>query len=814
MHGCPPVIAVLLLCALLASGGCRQWLHVREPVITEADATAADDDQRASDSDDVAAAPADAAESSSSEKTSQPVSQQPPAPLHDEAWIIRVAPPEDTRSALLPRWRHPTLEELLDQPADVRPQFAQWLNDDNAVVATNAAIAAARHAAQEGNANSGPTRPAPSVESSAIIDQLAAAVRRPKLKLATRRSAAEALSLPKTDAAAEVLIDLLEQYGWNRHREGAEYQPELHAELLASLARSFEVEAATQLEAAIGSPSAEVRLAAIENWPEAHPVSDILWSLHRDGDPQVRSAVLTLAGQRPGEVPAEIIERLWQDRDLDVRLAAIQAVAASDGSNATQRLAGLLEDSSTKVRAAAAAALTKLGALPEIRTAMADESWEVRREIARRLEPIDGATIPIAAKLILDSNRQVAMAMKERAAKWPMPAAGQVLLAGCQSSMFSVRQESVEQLAQRFEPARGLLNTTTPAQRDALLADLREQLDISAPADTSKSRSMEAENDSPQVSTAELQQIEELLRLLSQATLEPEQQKRALSRLVRFGPALPDSILQIHQEKKLPVPPVVIEKALPQVDPVFAQIEQLRSPDVQPRRDAARELREDSDRGQLHALALQRIADLSVTESDATVLRELMHAFRSDARPAAARFHKACLGDPQADIRRRACEYFVRHPSKDAAEALTRSLLDESQEVVVAALQGLGEVESLTSTLAVVRLLASRDVAIRLAAASVLASHGHAAGFDSLQRLAQHRDPEVRRQAAEAMGATGQRRFTAVLIGMLDDRLGVKQAAVKALSSLAGRDIGGGNRQPRPDLATQIARWKSWYRRQ
>jgi HEAT repeat protein len=222
-------------------------------------------------------------------------------------------------------------------------------------------------------------------------------------------------------------------------------------------------------------------------------------------------------------------------------------------------------------------------------------------------------------------------------------------------------------------------------------------------------------------------------------------------------------------------------------------------------------LRDRSQGEPLGELALARLVEIVTPDRDALVWMDVQKALADDAREPVARLQVAGLSHPDAEVRRRACEYFVRHPHPRQEAMLLPSLDDENSTVATAALAALAEVEQLENPLPLVRLLASREKEVRLATATTLARLGYASGFDALERLSYDHEPGVRREAAAAMGRAKQRRFVPVLIRLLDDQLGVRRAALAALTEIAGKDIGqtGGARS----VPEQVARWKSWYAR-
>jgi HEAT repeat protein len=103
---------------------------------------------------------------------------------------------------------------------------------------------------------------------------------------------------------------------------------------------------------------------------------------------------------------------------------------------------------------------------------------------------------------------------------------------------------------------------------------------------------------------------------------------------------------------------------------------------------------------------------------------------------------------------------------------------------------------------------------VRLAAGTSLAKLGHDRGEATLERLARSDDTSIRRRTAEAMGEVGSSTFVPTLIGMLDDRLGIRRAALNSLVQIVGRDVTVDELEAPPSLNEQITRWRRWHANQ
>ncbi len=140
------------------------------------------------------------------------------------------------------------------------------------------------------------------------------------------------------------------------------------------------------------------------------------------------------------------------------------------------------------------------------------------------------------------------------------------------------------------------------------------------------------------------------------------------------------------------------------------------------------------------------------------------------------------------------------------------ALEDEDPVVVRAALLALGQIGRPEDTGAIVPLTAAESHGLRLDAAVALCRLGSMAGPAALERLAHDQDPEIRRRTAGFLGELGDPASLALLITMLDDRLGVEQVALASLEQIVGRDVAAVSDGSPPSLADRIDAWKRWWR--
>jgi HEAT repeat protein len=174
---------------------------------------------------------------------------------------------------------------------------------------------------------------------------------------------------------------------------------------------------------------------------------------------------------------------------------------------------------------------------------------------------------------------------------------------------------------------------------------------------------------------------------------------------------------------------------------------------------------------------------------------------------------RAALGQPTAEVRRRACEYLAAHPDP-AHEIFLVPLLDDlDQAVVVSAIRALGAAGQVHNVELLKRQLAMHNEEVQLEAAVAVLRLGDRGGEEALERLSYSGDMMTRTRVAQALGATADRRLTGVLIRLLDDsKATVSHAALASLPLAAGRDEGRSADGAVPPASEQMVLWKKWYR--
>ncbi|MFV2068802.1 MAG: HEAT repeat domain-containing protein, partial [Pirellulales bacterium] len=587
------------------------------------------------------------------------------------------------------------------------------------------------------------------------------------------------------------------------------------------------------------------RLAALEAWPANLEVlpSRAAAELTNDPDPNVRVALLDLLITRDSPQALPLVQRALLDHEWTVRARAIEGLGQIGGPVARQAALDLLQHRSEHVRAAAVAALHRADASADALAAVDDSSYRVRQAVAAMLpdkEPAD-AWRAVARRLVTDLHSEVALEVIGHLHDWPLEVACPMLLSAMGSTSYAVRKEATDGLGTRWEPASHFAYHAVPARRDEQLAQLRRawasephapgrsagQITGSADHRAATNRGdawrtgREAGGSSSRIGSNEaggkrhvpvgvIEEVESRLSQLDQRTISQGMRRELEQSLIEMGPQLIDALTVLRANSDRLLPAGVYRRVLPAIDPAFDALAELASSDVEERRQAVEALAAHPRQTSLGQLALERLETLIRLDNDPIVWRGVQRIVADDDRQAAMQIELVALTHPVAEIRRRACEYFATHGDSRHVAPLVGSLEDTSQSVVVAACAALAEIGTLRDPLPLTRLLASSDVYIRLAAARALTRLGYESGQAALERLARHGDPVIRRQVAQAMGLTGGRAAVGTLIRLLDDRMGVRRAALASLEQLVPADEWPFPKAANPGVEQRVRRWKSW----
>jgi len=579
------------------------------------------------------------------------------------------------------------------------------------------------------------------------------------------------------------------------------------------------------------SRSPEVRLEAVEHWledPRPGPLPDELLKLRSDRDPRVRAAALLALARAGHQQAAEHLRAALRDDELQVRLAAAAALGELGGAGAESALAEALDTGAEQVRAAAVAALAHAGAEQAVLDAAEDESWRVRREVARALAAFPDHNARRTAEALLDDpSAEVHCAVVGAVADWPLELAGPVLLRAMAGEGYRRRSEAAELLAARWPPAAEFPVDGPASHRNEVVARLEKAFRREFQRVEKWSDPLNPGGLTPFRIGPKLQQVDPgvLARTAGAAArppVTPEQldrvqallDRRDTAGLAATGPELLPALETLVFDRKRLLPEWVYGEVLARRDAAFEALEGLASERLPERRRAAGKLVELARQRPLSRLAVARLHTLILAEPDQLVWQAALAAVADDPGEQAAALAYAAISHPSPEVRRRACEHLAAHPAPGHAKVLLAGLTEQSPSVLAAVVRALGSLDRLDDTRPLRPLLMSTHETVALEAARSLHRLGDPSGTEALRRLAQSDDPAVRREVARAIGERPEPTLLPVLVGMLDDDVSVRRAAVASLEAIAGEESPPASDGPASGTGGQVERWKRWAQKQ
>jgi HEAT repeat protein len=581
------------------------------------------------------------------------------------------------------------------------------------------------------------------------------------------------------------------------------------AESLRELARQVDAADDPQFTEAAQSPSAVVRIEALRAWAASKkgPVPQIVVDMRSDDDPRVRAEAMAMLAARKYPDALDYLCAALHDVSLPVRQAAVRGLGELDNETARATLSGLLKDKAELVRAEAVSAIAAHGSQSAVLIAARDPSWRVRLKVAQALAKFSNTDGAAAARRMLnDPSPEVERQVIRSLASWPIEAAVPVLLDALARDAVSVRKLAAEQLTARWPgPSGAFPYEAPPARRSEALAELRARCQREFSMADSTAR------------TAGFNHNVEAKALESRSELDDGHIERLISgadfaALNALGPDVVAALERVAIDRALTLPEPVYRDVLPHYSPAFAALDRLNGGDTNTRRQAANDFVATARNHPPSRLETARLCALMTTETDPVVWFRALEAIENETSEPAVRMARLALNQSAGEVRRKACEFLAGHPDSANETFLLPLLKDPQQAVVLAATRALGVAGTMRNSAALKTELASSSEEVQLAAAFALARLNDPAGEDSIERLSYSHDIRIRGQLAQGLGELGEKRFTGVLIRLLDDsKATVSHAALASLPKATGRDVSQSANDITISTSEQIGRWKKWW---
>jgi HEAT repeat protein len=758
----------------------------------------------------------------SGRKTNKPAISSAERQRREEINLLNMSPQEQAKRQNLRyeyidgtvsdwRWMHRGVDQLYAMPPSQRVspdtflRSKQYKDKKYAVLRANAAILMGR----DGNVTPAVKKYLTQIAESETTDY--------KIRCA----AVEVLGRMETITADE-LIPLLEDVKLT----------EVWEEILTALAEKIDPWEHDCFLEPFFSPISSVRLTAAKIWRKksAQYKSDALAKRElpdrfldiakKESNAEVRVEIIKTLGmwQVPGLFT--MLENDLRNRSADVRNAAMIALADARCEEAIPIIKEQVSGTIATNRAAATSALRKLGALDEVFKLVNDQDPMVRVEVAKAFsERCTSQTATFAKSYISDRNAKVQSATIEAVGGWSVEEAGPLILSAAKSPFPEVRCLAVEMLAQRGVAYSGFDPEAKPATQTAQYQELVETFRETVGVDpillevNGKDRNASSVQ---QVSAsvpedAKLSEVRKCLDEWSDRTANQKQRELIQHRLTAQGQRLMPIIDHLMTVEKRKIPES-LDRVFAEVEPMFGEIEKLKSNDISTIRRAAIELSQLGAVGSPPKIVAKRIIDLTAKQDDPQVLMSLLKSLKNADPELVCQLARPLLQSDSARVRILACEMLKQFGTSEDVERLHNSLSDSSREVVRGALSAIdflweeddADASSVVETLK--KMLLKGDAGMQVDIAATLHRHGHSEGTDALRRLASSSDHNVRTYVAKMIPAMDDPAFIPILIRFLDDNNGtVSSWALKGLPILTGKDIGGNG-----STQQQIDRWKAW----
>lgn len=738
------------------------------------------------------------------------------------------------------RWLHIGLEKWLSQPPQHRLPLVSAHHSQNRLIAATAAIGSARYQASN--------QPQQLVR--IITDPTHSTD--PSQSIRLRRAAVETLAYQNNPDVVKQLSSLLERYGqWSTPQQKRIYNPQLHAELLRGL--SFHISAShdKRFVTALLSPSSEVQIEALQLFSSVGELPEEAVDLIGNPLVPVRIAALQAVAKCRQIDAVDTVLMACQDNDLTVRFAAIDALGHLATKPAVETLQKLLDDETVRIREESVKALALAGDIPSLLAAADDPSWRVRLAAIKALANQPGnKTLAVAGRLLSDASIEVQSQTIQSISHWPLAQSGPLLLTAIDTKTHRTRTEALAALALLWPPAAKFTARRLQQHPAQSVASLRQSWQKDFPSESPRNDRAPPQQTSalpdPALSQQPLFQppsqqqaalpalplepvlpLEAVQRQLELFANSPSsaQRQTAQQALIEFGQQLPASLWQLHTRQSTPLPDQLFGQVLAAALPTFATIEKLNSDRSTIRHQAAYRLAESASQTPLSNLALSRIAVLTRNQTDPLIWYNVMKSLppqpfdNSTNDPShndlfihpAIELAYAALQIDSGNVQIQACNYLAKHGSPHHAARLMPLLEDVESKVAQSAAAALGECGPLENAQPLQKLLSNRDLPLRVVAAVALAKLGNSDGPAALERASYAIEPAIRRQAATAMGSLADPLYLSILIRMLDDRDGVRQAALNGLVAIAGEDVASKADPPAIGSREKAEHWKAWY---
>ncbi|WP_417383113.1 HEAT repeat domain-containing protein [Gimesia sp.] len=516
-----------------------------------------------------------------------------------------------------------------------------------------------------------------------------------------------------------------------------------------------------------------------------------------------------------------------RDADRTVQIKAIEHLGMMRSETALQVLKEYAARPAENLRVAAAKGLSSWGPMHLI-PLKNDTSSAVRLEVAWGLGKTPTAESALHLRsLINDRSSQVQSTVIQAISDWPDDLAVPLLLDGIQEGIYKTRRQSILQLVDRTGLGGSISIEASHQERVAAVNDLVQSGRLPGSFwGQLMQQGLKTNQEVNQGRTAELQSY---FQTLINQPRESAEYQQAYQELANISPAEVKVLEKLIRETSIEIPGEIYTDLLADLSPEYAALNQLTSPHINDRREAAQQLFVSSQNISLNPVVVARLRKLMAHEQDRLVWRIVMSSVEKDNYEEAAQLALLAINHNWPDIRILGCEYFGSHGLPQYAIWLLPLLDDKNHSVQLAAIQAIGQChnpiaisgtqkpgESQNSATSLRSLMTHSNRRVRFETVVALSRLGDFAGMQELLRLSNDTHISTRKEAVREMGNSGQTRFVEPLIQMAwtERNNTTLKEILSSLDKLVPESERPASLNPQLDQSDRAKIWMNWWQSQ
>lgn len=522
-----------------------------------------------------------------------------------------------------------------------------------------------------------------------------------------------------------------------------------------------------------------------------------------------------------------ILTSQLRDADLVVQTKAIEHLGIMKTQTALQTVKEYAQRPEESIRVAAVKGLSSWGPMHLI-PLKNDTSSAVRLEVASGLGKTPTAESALHLRsLIDDRSPQVQHAVIQAISDWPDDLAVPLLLDGIQEGVYKTRRQSILQLVNRTGLGGSISIEAPQNERVAAVNELVQSGQL--PGSFWGQLMQEGLKTVQKVNQGRAAELQSYFHnLVNQSRDSPEYQQ-AYQELSNISPAEVKVLEKLIRETAIEIPSEIYTDLLADQTPEYAALNQLTSPHITDRREAAQQLFISSQNISLTPVVVARLRKLMIHEQDRLVWRIVMSSVEKDNYDEASQLALLAINHNWPDIRILGCEYFGSHGLPQYANWLLPLLDDKNHTVQLAAIRAIGQChnpiaisglhktgESQNSTPSLRSLLTHSNRRVRFETVVALSRLGDFAGMQELLRLSNDTQIAMRKEAIREMGNSGQTRYVEPLIKMAwtERNNSTLKEILNSLDQLVPDSEQPANLTPQQDQSDQAKSWMNWWQTQ